>query len=83
MKKRNLFAELKQGLEELAVERKGKTTLSSTVVPMAGPVEVPVAQIKAVRESLHLSQAVMARRPLGCPFGIDINVCISPRIRYH
>jgi putative transcriptional regulator len=62
MKKRSLFTELKAGFDELAAARQGKTTLRSTVVEIVDPVEVSPAELKAVRETLHLSQAVMARR---------------------
>lgn len=62
MKKRDLFAELKVGFDELAAGREGKTTLRSTTVEAADPVEVSAAELKSVRETLHLSQAVMARR---------------------
>jgi putative transcriptional regulator len=60
--KRNLFEELKDGMAALAAEREGKVTLRRTHVEMPVDVEVSPAEIKAVRESTHSSQAVMARR---------------------
>jgi putative transcriptional regulator len=62
MKKRSLFTELKAGFDELASARQRKTTLRTTVVDVADPVKVSPAELKAVREALQLSQAVMARR---------------------
>lgn len=62
MKKRNLFAELKEGFQELAAAREGKTTLRSTTVETIHPADASAAELKTVREALHLSQAVMARR---------------------
>ena len=58
MKKRNLFAELTEGLDALAAEREGKITLRKI---KADALEVSPAEIKAVREASHASQAVMAR----------------------
>lgn len=57
-KKRNLFAELTEGLDALAAEREGKITLRKI---KADALEVSPAEIKAVREASHASQAVMAR----------------------
>jgi putative transcriptional regulator len=60
--KRNLFAELEQGLGELKVEREGKLTLRKVDVDVPDVVEVTADEIKAVREANKASQAVMARR---------------------
>ncbi|CAB3771179.1 helix-turn-helix domain-containing protein [Paraburkholderia humisilvae] len=60
--KRNLFAELKEGMEALAAEREGKVTLRRVHVEIPDDVEVSPAEIKAVREATRSSQAVMARR---------------------
>lgn len=60
--KRNLFAELKQGLDELTAEREGKLTLRKINVDVPDVVEVTAEEIKAVREANKTSQAVMARR---------------------
>jgi putative transcriptional regulator len=60
--KRNLFAELKEGMEALAAEREGKVTLRRVRVEVPDSVQVSADEIKAVRESTHSSQAVMAAR---------------------
>ncbi|MDE1179702.1 helix-turn-helix domain-containing protein [Paraburkholderia sp.] len=60
--KRNLFAELKEGMNALAEEREGKVTLRKVRVEVPDTVQVSPDEIKAVRESTNSSQAVMARR---------------------
>lgn len=60
--KRNLFAELKESIDELAADREGKVTLRTVTVDIPDAVEVSAAEIKTVREALRASQAVMARR---------------------
>lgn len=60
--KRNLFAELKEGMDALAAEREGKMTLRKVKVRVLQPVDVTAEEIKAVRAAVHASQAVMARR---------------------
>lgn len=60
MTKRNLFDELKQGIEEIEQWRGGKITLKNyTVSPKAKP-EVTPELIRETREHLHLSRAVFA-----------------------
>jgi len=60
--KRNLFAELKQGMDDLAAQRDGKLTLRKVEIDVPDVIEVSAEEIKTVRESVHASQAVMARR---------------------
>lgn len=60
--KRNLFAELKEGMAELKAAHEGKLTLHTVKVEIPDEVKVSPAEIKAVRESTRSSQAVMARR---------------------
>ncbi len=60
--KRNLFAELKEGMDALAAEREGKMTLRKVKVRVLQPVDVTAEEIKAIRAAAHASQAVMARR---------------------
>lgn len=60
--KRNIFAELKQGLGDLTAEREGKLTLRKVEVESPDAVEVTADEIRAVREANNASQAVMARR---------------------
>ncbi|BAO88805.1 helix-turn-helix domain-containing protein [Caballeronia cordobensis] len=62
MKKRSLFSELSEGLEALSAERQGKMTLRKVSVEAPDPVEVSADEIRHVRESAHVSQAVMAHR---------------------
>ena len=62
MKKRSLFSELSEGLDALAAEREGKVTLRKVSVDAPDPVEVSAEEIRNVRESAHVSQAVMAHR---------------------
>lgn len=61
-KRRSLFAELKEGMESLAAEREGKVTLHKFTAVAPDAVEVSPDEIKAVRESTHSSQSVMAAR---------------------
>ncbi|MEM5387218.1 helix-turn-helix domain-containing protein [Paraburkholderia phymatum] len=60
--KRNLFAELTEGLNELKAAHKGKATLHTVKVEIRDKVEITGEEIRIVRESLNASQAVMARR---------------------
>ncbi|MFM0026315.1 transcriptional regulator [Paraburkholderia madseniana] len=60
--KRNLFAELKEGMAELAAEREGKVTLRKADFKIPDVVQVSAEEIKTLREGLHASQAAMARR---------------------
>lgn len=61
MKKRNLFAELTEGLDALAAEHEGKVTLRKITAAVPDALEISPAEIKTVREASHASQAVMAR----------------------
>ncbi len=62
MAKRDLFAELMQGLDEMAQQRQGKVTLRKVAVETK-PVPVITAQeIVELRQKLHLSQSVFAQR---------------------
>lgn len=62
MKKRDLFAEMMQGVEEMTAHREGKITLRQYVADEK-PVPVVTAQeIVALRKKLRMSQAVFAKR---------------------
>ncbi len=61
MTKRNLFAELEEGLDALADERAGKLTLRSHTVEYQPPVEMDAAEVVRVRTKLNMSQPVFAR----------------------
>lgn len=60
MKKRNLFEELAQGIEEINQFRAGKVTLKTYRVENTPKVEVTPKLIKETRERLNLSRAVFA-----------------------
>jgi putative transcriptional regulator len=62
MKKRNLFEEMVEGFEALGDEREGKVTLRRVTAEAAEPLEISADEIRRVRESAHVSQAVMAHR---------------------
>ncbi|VVQ31817.1 helix-turn-helix domain-containing protein [Pseudomonas fluorescens] len=67
MKKRDLFAELMQGVDEMAAQREGKITLRNTVLEDKPVPEVGAQEIVALREKLHMSQAVFAKRIRASP----------------
>ena len=59
--KRSLFAELNEGFDALAAERKGKLTLRTHAVEYRAAPAVTAAELVRVRESLNLSRPVFAR----------------------
>ena len=59
--KRSLFAELNEGFDALAAERKGKLTLRTHAVEYRVAPAVTAAELVRVRESLNLSRPVFAR----------------------
>ncbi|WP_447651630.1 helix-turn-helix domain-containing protein [Pseudomonas abietaniphila] len=61
-KKRDLFAEMMQGIEEMAAHREGKITLRSDTYERKPAPDVSAQEIVALRERLHMSQNVFARR---------------------
>lgn len=62
MKKRDLFAEMMQGVTEMAAQREGKITLRQNTVEDKPAPEVSAQEIVALRGKLHMSQTVFARR---------------------
>ena len=62
MKKRDLFAELMQGVNEMGEHREGKITLRQYEVEAMPAPEVTAAEIISLRERLHMSQPVFARQ---------------------
>lgn len=60
VKKRNLFEELTQGIEEINQFRAGKITLKTYRVEKTPKIEVTPELIKETRERLNLSRAVFA-----------------------
>jgi len=68
MKKRNLFLELTQGIEEIKKHSKGKITLREYKIEGQFTPAVTSTMIREVRDSLNLSRAVFAHQ-----------LCVSPR----
>ena len=62
MKKRDLFAELMQGVNEMGEHREGTITLRQYEVEAMPAPEVTAAEIVSLREKLHMSQPVFARQ---------------------
>ncbi|MDB5821613.1 MAG: transcriptional regulator [Herminiimonas sp.] len=62
MKKRNLFADLMEGMEALEAERTGKATLRKIEVEYNPAPELTPAELVRVRTKLNISQPVFARR---------------------
>ncbi|MBI1889450.1 MAG: transcriptional regulator [Burkholderiales bacterium] len=59
--KRNLMAELTEGFDALAAERKGKITLKHQAVNINPAPVVTAEELLKLREKLHLSRGVFAR----------------------
>ncbi len=59
--KRNIFAEMTEGFEALAAQRKGRVTLREHKVESRPAPALKPAEVRAVRERLNLSRAVFAR----------------------
>ena len=68
MKKRNLFLELTQGIEEIKKHDKGKITLREYKIEGQFTPSVTPKMIREVRDRLNLSRAVFAHQ-----------LCVSPR----
>lgn len=62
MKKRDLFAEMMQGVGEMAAHREGKITLRQYEVEAKPAPEVTADEIVSLRKKMHMSQQVFARR---------------------
>lgn len=62
MTKRNLFNELKQGLEEILAHQQGKITLRTETLERKEPMTINASEVKAIRQKLKLSQSVFANR---------------------
>lgn len=59
--KRNLFAELTEGVDALRAEREGKVTLRKHQVERKAPPCVSAEELLALRTRLHLPRPVFAR----------------------
>jgi putative transcriptional regulator len=62
MKKRNLFAEMMQGVDEMTADRAGKITLRQTTIENKPAPTVSAQEIVALRTKMGMSQQVFARR---------------------
>lgn len=60
--KRNLFEELKEGLEEINSHQSGKITLHSYTVEKKQRPQVSAALIRELREKYHMSRSVFANK---------------------
>jgi putative transcriptional regulator len=58
--KRDIFAELMEGLEALADERQGKVTLRTHKVKLPKLVPITAEEVVAIRQQLNLSRSVFA-----------------------
>ncbi|MDG6240166.1 transcriptional regulator [Glaesserella parasuis] len=54
-----LFNELMEGMQALELHLKGKITLKTTVVEVPDPIAITPEEVKAIRQKLNLSQAVL------------------------
>lgn len=62
MTKRDIFGELMEGFDALKDAREGKLTLRTSKVERKSALEMTPEQVRAVREKLHFSQPVFARK---------------------
>ena len=60
MKKRDMFAELSEGLQALEQEREGKITLKSSEVTLKPRLTITAAEIVQLRQKLGVSRPVFA-----------------------
>src|SRR5262249_44935371 len=58
--KRNLFEELKQGIEEITNFKQGKITLRTITIEKKSPPKIDAKLIRKIREKLHMSRNVFA-----------------------
>lgn len=61
-KKRKLLDELIDGVSSMEQQRKGKITLRTTEIDDLPPLKIDADMIREIREKLHISRAVFARR---------------------
>lgn len=62
MKKRDVFAEIVEGFDNLKAQREGKVTLRTHAVVMQAPADVTADEVLALRQRLNVSRAVLAAR---------------------
>jgi len=58
--KRNLFAELMQGVDDMAAQREGKITLRQVTLEHHPAPDISAADIIRLREKMRMSQTVFA-----------------------
>jgi len=58
--KRNLFAEMMQGIHDMAAQREGKITLRHVALEQQPSPEISAADIVSLREKMRMSQTVFA-----------------------
>ena len=61
-KKRKLFDELMDGVNSMEQQRTGKITLRTHVIDDLPPLIIDADMIRKIREKLHVSRTVFARR---------------------
>ena len=61
MKKRNLFTEMMEGVQDMQAERVGKLTLRSFPVEAVAAPRITAQELIELRDRLHVSRAVFAR----------------------
>jgi len=61
-KKRSLFAELMEGVEDMRKHREGKITLRTHKVDPPIPLEISADTIRETRDKLRLSRRLFARK---------------------
>jgi putative transcriptional regulator len=61
MAKRNMFDELKQGLQEMKAHREGKITLKTIEVDIPPPIKMSKTKIQKIRKGTNFSQPIFAR----------------------
>ena len=61
-KKRKLFDELMDGVSSMEQQRTGKITLRTHEIDDLPPLKIDADMIRAIREKLHVSRTVFARR---------------------
>jgi putative transcriptional regulator len=59
-RRRDIFAELKEGMEGLAASREGKVTLRTHTIEFKPAPTLSPKELIRVREDLHISRAVFA-----------------------
>jgi len=60
--KRKLFDELMDGVDSMEQQRSGKITLRTHEIDDLPPLKIDADMIRDIREKLHVSRAVFARR---------------------